>query len=90
MALFTMILEYRGTTAISQVRAGGAKAALQKWTKTFDYASVLGVTGAAKSQLVDAFTREEPLPVKGTRHVWCSTALEDGRMALLNIIRPAD
>ncbi len=90
MALFTMILEYRGTTAISQVRAGGAKTALQKWTKTFDYGSVLGVTEAAKSQLVKAFTREEPLPVKNTRNVWCSTALEDGRMALLNIVRTAD
>ncbi len=90
MALFTMILEYRGTTAISQVRAAGAKAAVQKWTKTFDYGSVLGVTAIAKSELVEGFTREEPVPVKDTRNVWCSTALEDGRMALLNIVRTAE
>ncbi len=90
MALYTMILEYRGTTAILQVRAGGAKAALQKWTKTFDYGSVLGVSASARSQLVEAVTREQPVPVKDTRNVWCSTALGDGRMALLNIVRTAD
>jgi hypothetical protein len=90
MALFTMILEYRGTTAISQVRAPGAKTAVQKWTKTFDYGSVLGMGASGKTQLVKGFTREDPVPVKNTSNVWCATALEDGRMALLNIIRTAD
>jgi hypothetical protein len=90
MALFTMILEYRGTTAISQVRAAAPKAALQKWTKSFDYGSVLGVTAVSRSQLLEGFTREDPVPVKDTKNVWCSTALEDGRMALLNIVRTMD
>ncbi len=90
MALFTMILEYRGTTAISQVRAPGAKTAVQKWTKAFDYGAVLGLGASGKKQLVEGFTREEPIPVKNTSNVWCATASGDGGMALLNIIRTAD
>ena len=90
MPLFTMMLEYSGTSAISQLRAPSPKAASAKWAKEFNYAGTLGVGDETKSELMRDFTREIPIPVKHTRNTWCSTGLGSGHMALLYIVQTSE
>ena len=90
MPLFTLMLEYRGTSAISQVRAPSAKAAAAKWAKEFNYAGTLGVGDDTKSEMMRDFTREIPVPVKHTSNAWCSTGLGSGHMALLYIVQTSE
>jgi hypothetical protein len=90
MPLFTMMLEYRGTSAISQARAPSAKAAAAKWAQEFDYAGTLGVGDEAKAEMMRDFSRETPIPVKHTSNAWCSTGLGSGHMALLYIVQTSE
>ncbi len=90
MSLFTVILEHRGTSAVQQVSAPNAKAALAKWAKAFDYEGVLGISKRVGGQLVKDLSRATPIPVRRTKNVWGLTALAHGQMALVRLVETAD
>ncbi len=90
MSLFTVILEHRGTSAVQQVSAPNAKAALAKWAKAFDYGGVLGISKRVGGQLVKDLSQATPIPVRRTKNVWGLTALAHGQMALVHLIETAD
>ncbi len=90
MSLFTVILEHRGTSAVQQVSAPNAKAALAKWAKAFDYEGVLGISKRVGGQLVKDLSQATPIPVRRTKNVWGLTALAHGQMALVHLIETAD
>ncbi len=90
MSLFTVVLEHRGTSAVQQVSAPNAKAALAKWAKEFDYEGVLGISKKVGGQLARDLGRATPIPVRRTRNVWGLTALAHGQMALVRLIETVD
>ncbi len=90
MSLFTVVLEHRGTSAVQQVSAPTAKAALTKWAKEFDYEGVLGISKKVGGQLARDLGRATPIPVRRTRNVWGLTALAHGQMALVRLVETVD
>ena len=87
MSLFTVVLEHRGTSAVQQVSAPTAKAALSKWAKAFDYEGVLGISKKVGAQLARDLSKASPIPVRKTRNVWGLTALAHSQMALVRLIK---
>ena len=90
MSLFTVVLSHRGTSAVQQVSAPSAKAALAKWAKAFDYEDILGISKKVGGQLARDLGHATPIPVRRTRNVWGLTALAHGQMALVHIIHTQD
>jgi len=90
MSLFTVVLSHRGTSAVQQVSAPNAKAALAKWAKAFDYDDVLGISHKVASQLARDLSKATPIPVRKTKNVWGLTALAHGQMALVHLVQTQD
>lgn len=51
--LYTVVLEYRGGTYISQVNARNVIGALQVWAEALDIAAVAGLGSRRKAELID-------------------------------------
>ena len=77
MAKFTLILEFRGGTYIRQLRAASPKAAL----------SALAAGPDPKSKLFGALLDDKPVAIDGVTNCWCSSAVYQGKLALVNIVR---
>jgi hypothetical protein len=86
MALFTFILEYRGGTYASQVRAPSLRRAAAAWAAGLDTNSIRGAGPAARRQLREEISADEPVALAGLTGVWCYTALVRGHLALINVV----
>jgi hypothetical protein len=53
MALYTIILDYRGGTYISQVRARSPRAAAKLWAHTLDVVSVKHLGAKGKQRIIN-------------------------------------
>jgi len=90
MALFTVILEYRGGTYIAQVAAKGPRQALVRWAQQLSPKSVAGLGARAKAPLMRALVQrggglDAPTPIAGLPNVWCAGFPIPG--GLVNIIK---
>jgi hypothetical protein len=90
MALFTVILEYRRGTYITQVAAKGPRQALTRWAEDLSPKIVARLSARAKAALPRlAAERDgrlnEPTPIAGLPNVWCAGFPFPG--GLVNIIR---
>jgi hypothetical protein len=93
MALYSIILDYRGGTYISQVRARTPRDAAKKWTRTLDVNEVKHLGAKGKQKLIsnleeDAYGLNEPVALTGLTGVWClSMPIPGGRV---NIVETVD
>jgi len=91
MALFTIILEYRGGTYIAQYAANGPSQALARWAQhAVSRKSVAPLSARAKAALVQALSEGEgrldgPTPIAGLPNVWCAGFPIPG--GLVNVIK---
>lgn len=91
MALFTLILEYRGGTYASQVAAASPTKALRAWADKLDGQAVQSLGRKRTHALVKA-TRggaEAPLSLEGIANVWCWSVVVGGALALVNMVKTA-
>jgi hypothetical protein len=88
--LFTVVMEFEGTTSVSQFQAANADDALRLWLKGLRKPGPYGLTAKQVSRLVRGSESDEgmiPALLDGIRSVWCTWVLAaDKGMALLNII----
>jgi len=86
--LFTVILEYEGTTSAAQVRAPSADDAVHIWFESLKEEGAYGLTGAQRDKMRTAFDADEsPVPIHGLGNVWCKTTLAGDRLALLHLVK---
>ena len=89
--LYTVLMEYRGGTYVSQVRAQTVVAALQNWASELDAGAIQGFSEGRKRELLreiesDLRSGTEPAPLNGLHNVWCTSAALSGGMVLINIV----
>jgi hypothetical protein len=87
MAMFTFIMEFRGGTYVSQVKAASVAAAFVEWSKRLqvDEIQYLGPTG--KAEIIGMAKEAEPTLLKGLINVWFeSFAIKQG-FARVNIVK---
>jgi len=84
MPLYTFLLEYRGGTYVSQVRARSLSLAIEAWTAEFMRIKVPGLGLRSKSDLAEKILRDAPTTVDGLINTWCSSALVRGHLALIH------
>ena len=89
MACYTFILDYRGGTYISQIRASTPKLAILKGADLLDPNEVSGLGPHSKILLRAALNESGPVRLEGLENVWCSTASIRGNLALINLVKTA-
>ena len=85
MALFTVILDFKGGTYISQVRARTPSEALRSWAKSRALTGVYGLTARGRIKLRE--TLDELVELDGLKNAWCATASPGRVSALINLVR---
>ena len=91
--LFTVVMDFQGTTSVSQVRAIEASDALMRWVHSLKTDAACGLTSDQRTRLLNAFDVEvdKVTSLGGVRNVWCATiSVPDGGLAVLNIIATAE
>jgi hypothetical protein len=87
LSLYTIILEYKGGTYISQVHSESPAAAVKKWSTTITEHS-LAEWGLDRTDLV-LLSDDNPIPLKNCMSVWCLTGSARNHLMLLNVIATA-
>lgn len=84
LSLYTIILEYRGGTYISQIHSESPTAAVKKWSTTATE-HTLAVWGLNRADLV-LLSHDNPIPVENCVNIWCLTGSAKNHLMLLNVI----
>lgn len=86
MPRYTVIMDFKGGTYISQVQSENQKNALEKWALELDTSEIFGLGDAGKARLLKGARSEEPIALEGLSQVWCAYCLIPGP-ALINIVQ---
>jgi len=86
--LFTVIMEFSGTTSASQVMAANPIQALRKWGRKLYKKDAYGLTEDQASNLLKEFDElEEVVLQKGLVNVWCTAIKAERDLALFHLIQ---
>lgn len=82
--LYTMVLDYRGGTYISQVTAESPEAAVHSWVMSANEQDLAqwALTHEELSQLAE----DSLITIENCQNVWCASDSTEGGLMLLNII----
>ena len=86
---FTIIADYDGGTYISQWEASNPQAALIKWSQSFDFSVMPGVSNSRLTKFREWIAQESATPITGTKGVWCASASYAKKHMLINVVRTA-
>ena len=81
MALFTFVIEFRGSTMIRQVKAASPQTALKHVAAKLD-----GLDARSRLELSRAWSEDDATEMKGMRNVWCSSASVRRSLALVHFV----
>jgi hypothetical protein len=84
---FTIILDFKGGTYISQVIADSPKAALICWSKCLETDVIAGLGKKKKKQITEKTISEDVVSLNDVTNVWCATFLLGKNFALVNIVQ---
>jgi hypothetical protein len=85
MALFTFVIEFRGSTMIRQVKAASPRMALKHVT-----ARLGGLDARSRLKLARAVAEDTPVEVEGVRNVWCFSAVVGRSLALIHFVKTVE
>jgi len=84
--LYTVLLEYKGGTYISQVRSSNPLVALSEWTSQLLERDLIE-WGLDRDQLARIVAAGDVVPLENRVHVWCLSGVDDhDEQLLVNII----
>jgi hypothetical protein len=88
--LYTIFLEYKGGTYISQLRAPQLSVVLELWANQISDID-LAEWGLNRSSLIAAISRGDLVPVTERVNVWCLSGTDGGdELILLNVVKMSD
>jgi hypothetical protein len=87
--LFTIILEFEGTTSVSQFSARDVGEVYRSWFQGLKNPSRYGLDANQSERLASALLSDDlqpPTPLASTENVWCVSTHVDENYALLNFV----
>jgi hypothetical protein len=88
--LYTFILDYRGGTYISQVRAPNYKTAPRVWAEKLDLTAIGKLEKGFGDKLVASISEEKPAPLDGVAKTWCLSSCPVKKLALVHFVQTAE
>jgi hypothetical protein len=88
--LYTVLLEYKCGTYISQVRSANPFDALKKWATELPDED-LGIWNLKRDELLSVIEADSLVSITNRVNVWCSSGFgADGEQLLLNVVATID
>jgi hypothetical protein len=89
--LYTILMEYRGETYVSQAKAASASGALRTWSHNLDPSPVHTRRKADLLKMIESHLADgiKPSRLEGLQGSWCQTVHFSGGFALINIVATA-
>jgi hypothetical protein len=87
-SLYSIVLEYRGGTYISQISAMNQNAALTAWASSLSETE-LSAWKMNKTVLLKIVEGDIPIALEGCFNAWCLSGNIDGSLALINVFKTA-
>jgi len=89
--LYTVVMEYRGGTYVSQVQAQDVDGALHSWAAALDVLGIAEFDERGKADLIKEIETQflngvGPVPLRGLASAWCTSASISGSWMLINLI----
>jgi hypothetical protein len=88
--LYTFILDYRGGTYISQVRAPSYKTAPRVWAEKLDLTAIANLEKGFGDKIAASISEEKPTPLDGVSKTWCLSLFYVKELALVHFIQTAE
>lgn len=92
LVLFTIILEFEGTTSVRQFSGENVDEAYRRWFQGLSEPSAYGLSADQAARLSSAISFEgldSVTPISSIQNVWCTTALVGETLALINFVATA-
>jgi hypothetical protein len=89
VALFTVLLEFAGGTYVSQAKGASPQDAIVSWAEGLRPSQIAGLGARRQIKLATTLRDAQPTRIVGAQNVWCTTALVDGRLALIHCVKTA-
>lgn len=86
LSLYTFVLEFKGGTYLSQVRASSPKESKEKWAIKVYEKGDIDLSGCTKREFIKLLRDDEMVSVTTCSKVWCSTFLIFDDLGLIHII----
>ncbi len=86
--LYTVVVDYRGGTYVSQARASSVASGIDKCLR--NWISNIGndiIDATHIEEIIDSFQQDEPALLEGLSNVWCSASNVLGEVMMLNVVR---
>lgn len=91
MGLFTLVLDYRGGTYVSQANCSTFGDLASVLGKAIDWKAIPNnVTEKDKQQFLNDLAEIPPSAIDGLKNVWCSSARLGKTMAILHIVETTE
>ena len=91
MALFTVIVEFRGGTYVQQATAANSREAVAEWARRFKADDTTSLAKRTRDSFARAAIADgDPVPLAGLSHVWCLRASVEDSGAWLHIVHTAE
>ena len=87
MALFTIVLDYRGGTYVHQIRATSPLAAVCKWARGLTESCIYKLGRTGKADLMLQLEYQKATPLEELENAWCFCPVARGKLALINVIK---
>ena len=87
IALYTLILDFRGGTYVKQVEGCSPGSAIVEFAEQINISEIPGIGTPEKQSLIEQLKDEIPTPLDGRINAWCVTALLDDSLVLINIVQ---
>ena len=87
MHLFTLFMDFRGGTYISQISALDIRSALKQWAEEINSKKIAHFGETSKKELREKILLDTCVPVKDVKNVWCSGAALKTGCVFVHIVR---
>lgn len=85
--LYTFIMDFRGGTYISQIKAKGLTEACEKWLEKLSTKDVKYLGSKTKMELYNELKNEMVTPINGVDNIWIMNFLPFGYYITVHIIK---
>ncbi len=88
MSLYTLVIDYRGGTYISQARSKTLVAAPKLCIENLDISNLKKeINEKDKENIISQLLDEKFVKLDGKTNIWCGSVLIHGKLVLMNLIK---
>ena len=84
--LYTLIVDFKKNTYVTQSNALNPKDAIKNWCSSFDF-DTMDVSKKKRNTFISSIVEGEPTQISNCKNVWCIISILDEKLVIINIVK---